>query len=302
MSKKKVIGIDIGGTNIKMAFVDHDGQLLKKQKIPTASLIENKSFSYHLAKKIKKYRKQSKTVIQEIGIGCPAILCSHQRQCLHFANLSQLNGIHLLNELESYFPDIQFFLENDANAAAFGEFVFAKNHNKKSFLFITLGTGVGGGAVIHGKIFHGASGNALEVGHIIVHNGKTLESMVGKRGIVNIYQHLKTKSDKVVKNPEEISSLCKSGNQAAIDTFKKVGEVLGYGLTSSIRILDIHNIIIGGGVASIYPFIQKSMYQALEESLDTYYLQDMEIICSELKNEAGILGAAALCFQKSTRQ
>lgn len=299
---KKVIGIDIGGTNIKMGLVDTTGNLYQKQKVPTDSLLQKGSFSEALAEIIENYIGENNIAIDQIGIGCPAILCPRQRQCIEFANLSPLNGVHLLDDLESYLPNIKFFLENDANAAAFGEFIFAKNHNKKDFLFITLGTGVGGGAVINGNIFHGALGNACEVGHMAMGEGKVLEDTIGKKGIANLYKKISGKQEEKDKTPAKVVKLYEKGDASAKETLQKIGETLGYGLTSAIRILDVHTIIIGGGVGSIYPLIEKSMYVSLEKMLVPYYLDDLEIICSELQNEAGILGAAALCFQNTARR
>ncbi|MNY20886.1 Glucokinase [compost metagenome] len=198
---------------------------------------------------------------------------------------------------------MDIFLENDANAAALGELHFAKKTIPGTYGFITLGTGIGSAAVIDRRIFTGGDGNGLELGHIPSRNDKTLEQNIGKQGIINLIgQRLDEYSGPTLISREEPISATKtvlaanSGDEFARKVFFEVGEILGEGLVSFVRIMDIKTIIIGGGLSAAYQFIEPGIKKQLQYYLTPYYLKAIDIRLASLGNDAGLLGAASLCF------
>ncbi|MDO3694368.1 ROK family protein [Wenyingzhuangia sp. chi5] len=301
---EEYIGIDVGGTNIKIGIVNKKGLLLKKEKYPTSILQESDNFINEFVKIIGQELK-THPHIKRVGIAVPGMISKDRLSTVFMANIPEFNNTPLIPILEKKHPKISFYLENDANAAAIGELHFAKTKVPKNFIFMTLGTGLGGAAVLNGKIFKGGNGNAMEAGHIISSNGKTAEENMGKKAIVDMALKKIKKGKKtslVTKNltAKDIVIAATNDDPIAVDVFKKVGTILGETLVSTIRILDVKTIFIGGGVSKTFKIVKKNMNKALKKRLPDYYLEDLDIRLATLGNDAGIIGAAALCFKEDS--
>ncbi|BDC98713.1 ROK family protein [Persicobacter psychrovividus] len=298
------LGIDIGGTNTKFGIVTRTGELLEKVKYPTADLADQPNgYVEAFIEKLGAFLGDNKA-IKKVGIGVPGTLGPKRRKTLEFPNIVGLGNIEFAKRLEQAFPDYQFRLENDANAAALGEFYFGETAVPPSYIFITLGTGVGGAAVINKQIFGGEGGNAMEIGHIPIGNGKSLEQSIGKKGIVGMAEkyigsgEYKTKlklSDNL--DAKKIQKACLAGDEVGKKVFRRVGKYLAQGIVSNVRILDISTIILGGGVSAAYETIHPAMMKELKHWLTPYYLDKLQIKTASLANEAGILGAASLVIE-----
>ncbi len=300
---EKFIGIDVGGTNVKFGIVTSKGELLEKIKFPSREMAE-KGFLNEFSKELGNLLEANPD-IKKVGIGVPGMLSKDRRTLVELANIPELNGLKLIDKLEEKFPGIAFRMENDANAAALGEYHFSEEPMPEDLLFITLGTGVGGAAIIDGKIFPGADGNGLEIGHILLDPEHTLEDYVGKRGIVATAQRLiyHDHRDTILLSKYEgnfdakkIEKAAKKGDKLAQKVYKKVGKRLGYGMVSALRIFDVGTILIGGGVSDVFPLMEEPMWDSIKEYLSEYYTDKLTIKVASLKNEAGIVGAASLCF------
>ncbi|GJM60439.1 ROK family protein [Persicobacter diffluens] len=295
------LGIDIGGTNTKFGIVSRQGELLEKVKYPTAELsAEPDGYIEAFLGKLTAFL-ETHPEIKKVGLGVPGTLGPRRRKTMEFPNIPGLSNYDLMDRLESDFPTHVFRLENDANAAALGEFFFAKEVIPDDYIFLTLGTGVGGAVIYEKDIFGGEGGNAMEVGHIPVGNGKSLEETIGKKGIVAMCRKYleEGKLDSKLKNNESLNSkkiqkACLEGDPVAVKVFTKVGKYLGQGIVSNLRILDIATVILGGGVAETYDVLYPAMMEELEKWLTPYYLEKLNIKTASLANEAGILGAASL--------
>jgi glucokinase len=299
---EKFLGVDVGGTNVKFGCVGTDGKISKKKKFKTANLGKGSDFLPSLLELIRKQIEES-CKVEKIGLGIPGTLTKDRRVILETPNVSQLNGLHLMDSLQEKFPDKIFHLENDANAAALGELYFSPAHLPDNFIFITLGTGIGGAAIIDRQIFKGGDGNSMEVGHIVSSYGTTIEQKIGKKGLVNLtynelsrYTGATILTDKFPLTSKNLENAAENGDELAIKVFSEVGTILGEALVSIIRILDIKTVVIGGGVADNYDNLVKSMHNSLEEYLTSYYLKDINIQKASLGNDAGIIGAASLGF------
>ncbi len=297
---EKVLGIDIGGTNVKFGVVDNNGILTNKAKYPTADMVLDGRFIENFIAAIKTELKKSPEIVK-IGIGVPGLISKDRQSVVTAPNIEQLSGVDLIKILKSKIKGKSFALDNDANAAAYGEFIFNGAEVGDNFMMITLGTGVGGGAVIDGKLFGGGVGNAMEIGHIYGGKGRSIEEEIGKIGIVKKAKKILKKIPKSILNvksldAKKIAKAALEKDEVAIKVFEHVGKYLGQCIVSGIRILDLHTVIIGGGVSETFAIIEPSMRKVIEEKLGTYYTSDLKICKASLGNDAGILGAAALMF------
>lgn len=299
---ERFLGVDVGGTNVKFGCVSTDGKLSKKRKFKTTDLGSGADFLPNFVQLIGREIEEN-CKVKKIGLGIPGTLTKDRRIILETPNVTQLNGLHLMDALEESFPDKIFHLENDANAAALGELYFSSEKLPDDFIFITLGTGIGGAAIMDRQIFKGGDGNSMEVGHIISSHGTTIEQKIGKKGLVNMTFHELSRytgatvlTEKFPLTSKLLEKAAETGDELAIKVFTEMGEILGEALVSIIRILDIKTVVIGGGVADNYDNLVKSMHKSLDKFLTPYYLKDLDIKKANLGNDAGIIGAASLGF------
>ncbi len=296
-------GVDIGGSSVKIGLVDSERGLMEKIKHPTATLQENGNFVDNFIEALKtEFEKYPE--VEEIGIGVPGTISTDGRSTLELPNLEDLSNTHLVESLESSIPGKTFYLDNDAHAAALGEYYFGEEKLPENYIFITLGTGVGGAAIINKKVFRGGDGNAMEIGHIMSQKGRELEHIIGKAGLTDMVNNYlkKTKKSPLGDNipswdTKTLVSAAETKDKVAIKIFKKIGLYLGEALVSTIRLFDIKTIIVGGGISQSYDFVYKPMKKVLMKNLTPYYTDKLDIKKATLGNNAGILGAAALCFK-----
>jgi len=296
-------GIDIGGSNVKIGLVDSEEGIINKVKHPTIDLRENGGFVDNFINVLKSEFEKFPEV-EEIGIGVPGTISLDGRSTLELPNLEDLDNTALVDALESFFQGKSFYLENDAHVAALGEYYFGTEKLPENYVFITLGTGVGAAAIINKKVFKGGDGNAMELGHIMSHNGKELEHIIGKAGLTDmVNRYLKKSKNSLLGanlsswDTKTLVSAAQDKDKVALKIFKKIGLFLGEALVSTIRLLDIKTIIVGGGISQSYDFVYKPMKKVLVNNLTPYYTDKLEIKKASLGNNAGILGAAALCFK-----
>lgn len=297
------LGIDVGGTNVKMGIVDaKTGVISNFQSYDTMRWRESKHFVDRLVDAIDLQLYEHKNV-KRVGIGLPGILTRDRRTLMEITAIPEIDGTPLIQILEDRFPGTVFFMENDANAAALGEFYFSKEAVPEDYIFITLGTGVGGAAIIDKKIFLGGDGNAMEPGHLPSRNGKVLERNIGKRELLDMANKMRAEwKDKTVLEADgsisttELIVAAEDGDQLAQNILNEMGEMLGDNLVALIRILDIKTILIGGGLSAGFDFILPSVKKQLNYWLTPAYLEKLKIYRASLGNDAGLLGAASLCF------
>lgn len=241
--------------------------------------------------------------VRHVGIGLPGLVSKDRTTTLEIPAISELNGFDLKNALLKEYPDIIFHLENDASAAAVGELHFGTGDTPQNYLFITLGTGIGSALILDGAVFKGVRGNAMEMGHMLSRGNSRLEPLIGRNGILKIAGRM------LEKFPEEAGNLATQelgmhvlvkaaaeGNPIALKTFAEVGEIMGEAIVSTIRILDVNEIYFGGGISAALSYIMPSMDKTIYQYLSPYYLSDLKMQRATLENDAGTLGAAALCF------
>ncbi|NLR92636.1 ROK family protein [Flammeovirga agarivorans] len=295
---KQFLGVDIGGTNVKFGVVDADGNIVKKKKYPTIEVSEGGdfcgNFSKLLAKRLKKFPD-----IASVGIGIPGTISADGKSTLDLPNVPALANQALVKVLEKDFPTLPIVMDNDANAAALGELEFGLEALPKTYIFITLGTGVGGGCVINGKIFKGGDGNGFEVGHVMSSTGKTIEQNIGKAGIIAMAKKYIAEGQIPTTlsgefDAKAVANAAHEGDKLALQVYHDMGKYVGELIVTLVRVLDIKTILIGGGVSETFDYLKLNMYSVINEFLPEYYTKDLNIQLATLGNNAGILGAASL--------
>ncbi len=299
---EKYLGIDIGGNHVKMGFVDRSGNIHDFQSYSTAEWRETGDFVARLVETIQ-FKLISHKDTNRVGIGLPGMLSKDRKTTLIIPAIPELNGVKLWNFLNDALPNCTFMLENDANAAALGELLFAQSDLPDTFAFITMGTGIGSAVIMDRKIFTGGDGNGLELGHI-PSRGEWLEKNIGKQGILNLGTERLSqyKKDTQIPRDQPMSATklviaAENKDEFSRQVFYEVGEILGEGLVALIRIMDIKAIVIGGGLSASFDFVKPGADKVLQHYLPSYYTDKLNITRATLGNDAGLLGAASLCFE-----
>jgi glucokinase len=316
--RKYAVGVDLGGTSIKIGLVDEKGEILDKTSVASLAHEGPKTVISQIIKGIKQLRKKDDHKILGIGIGSPGTIRTKKGTVEDPPNFPGWGKIHLGNVIKKEFKT-EVFVENDANAAAIGELIYGAGKKFTNFIMITLGTGVGGGIIINKKIYRGEVGGAGELGHVTI-DADGVPCKCGSFGCVEAYignnyliERVKTelldnKKSTLTKlcknnldnlNPRIIHEASENGDQFARSVIIDTGKRLGYGLTNAVNILDITSIIIGGGVAGFGELLFKSVEETLKSRVMKPFRNRIVVIPAKLKNEAGIKGASALVFYKS---
>ncbi len=301
---EQYLGIDVGGTNVKMGLVDAtDGRISNFYSHDTASWRSSGHFVDRLGDAIA-LQLIEHPQIKRIGIGVPGLITRDRTTLIEITAIPEIDGTPVIPDLNARFPNHTFFLENDANAAALGEYYFGEEKLPEDYIFVTLGTGVGGAAIIDKKVFKGGSGNAMEPGHIPSKHGKVLERNIGKVELLNLANDMRVGFTGETTLPADgtisttgLVAAAAEGDELALQIFDEVGTMLGDGLVAMIRILDISTVLIGGGLSASFDFIMPAVTRQLEYWLTPYYLKSLVVKRATLANDAGLLGAASLCFE-----
>lgn len=297
------MGVDVGGTHLKIGLVSREGEIVSFDKEDTKGYKEDpKGFNQCFIEVMGKYLEKYPGVTK-VGIGLPGLISKDRSTTLEIPAIPELNGFNLKKNLLEKYPDVSFYLENDASAAALGELQFGTSDPSQDFLFITMGTGIGSALVDDGKIFKGARGNGLEMGHMLSRGNARLETLIGRNGILNIMERM------IHAYPERAGELvdkelgthllvdtAKAGNPVSLMVFEEVGDILGEAIVSAIRILDVNEVYFGGGISAGLEFMMPSLEKTIRQYLTNYYLKGLKLKKASLENNAGTLGAAALCF------
>lgn len=297
------LGIDVGGTHLKIGLVNRQGEIISFDKVDTGPYRDsakgfNQSFIDGMADILQKYPE-----VRKVGIGLPGLISKDRTTTLEIPAIPGLNGFNLKGALKAKYPDYSFYLENDAAAAALGEYRYGKDNPPDNFLFITMGTGIGSALVLDGEVFKGSRGNAMEMGHMLSRGNEGLEKLIGRNGILKIMERFIQGYPRLANGLAEkelgthlLVDTAREGNEVSLMVFEEVGRILGEAIVSTIRILDVTNVYFGGGISAGLEFMMPSMDKTVRQYLTPYYVKDLKLMRATLENNAGTLGAAALCF------
>lgn len=305
------IGIDLGGTNIAAGVVDSDGKIIAKASVPTQAKRQAEEIVADMAKLCETVTKKAECSfddISSIGIGIPGTVDDANGTVVYTCNLPMEN-MPLVKMLRKYI-DKPVHLENDANAAALGEYIVNGN-GAKSFVFITLGTGVGGGIILDGKVYRGFNGAGGELGHMTLVSGGE-QCGCGKRGcweryasVTALVQQTKAAMEKnpdtimheIVKNYGKISGktafeAAKKGDKTGQTVVAQYLEYVADGLVSILNIFQPEKILIGGGISKEGDYLLNPVREFVYKYDYNRYMPKTELEIATLFNDAGIIGAA----------
>lgn len=308
---KKVFGVDVGGTSVKLGLFEDDGTLTEKWSIPTRTQEGGKNILPDIAETIKKKSGEKKLSDEEIlgvGIGLPGPVDEYG-VINKAANLHWEQKFSVSEELSSLLNGIKVKAGNDANVAALGEAWVGSGKGYKNIVMVTLGTGIGGGIIIDGKIHAGAGGSAGEIGHIHISdeqieacncgNHGCLEQFGSATGIVRLLKEELQNSDEPsimrdqIPDARNMWEAVKAGDALSIRVAEKFGCYLGKGLAIIASIINPELFIIGGGVSMsgdvILPYITENYKKYVFHAC-----RDVKFVRSILGNDGGIYGAAKL--------
>ncbi len=311
-----VFAADLGGTYLRAAVVDENGcvHFRLKQNTPQAETPEQIVHALVLA--ARECEKQSAAAggVRAVSVVVPGSVNVKAGMIVKAPNLPCLDGFQLTAALakELKRPAI---LENDANAAAVGEMWQGAGRGRRTIVCVTLGTGVGGGIILDGKLWRGVNDSAAEIGHMCVDPFGGVACTCGSRGCLEVYASataivrmtrearprypdsaLHTNED---LTSEKIYSAGVEGDELAIEVFRRMGVYLGIGLANLINILNPEMIVIGGGVVNGWNLFEKHMTHEVAERAFPLPAAEVKIVPAECGDDAGLLGAAYLAFNTS---
>lgn len=317
MDKKYSIGVDVGGTNTDIGLVNESGAIVARTNFSTAEYSDINLYMDTMADKIKELLAQSNvSEIEGVGIGAPN--GNYYTGCIDNAPNLHFGGNLKVKEMLETRLGVPVVLSNDANAAAYGEFVYGGGRGMKEFLMVTVGTGVGSGFVVDGKLVHGHTGAAGELGHsILIPDGRQctcgrkgcLETYTSARGICQTCAELRESmpdydgvlatvpADKLTS--QMIGEAAQAGDALALKTFEQTGYWLGLACANAVTFSSPEAIFLMGGPLKAGDVFIKPLKKSFEDHLLNIYQGTVDIRMSELKaNDVAILGAAALLKNK----
>ncbi|MDI1309537.1 MAG: ROK family protein [Methylotenera sp.] len=311
-----LIGIDVGGTNLRLGVVDYDETATNAHP----RLIEEKRFQTDFSNfcKIHPPEQAWRAIlnatavaidsmhvkypeISAVGIGFPGFINPHTQKISQSPNLPGLIDVDLSTDL-SQLIELPVMTENDALAAAYGEYVM-RMAQIDHLIYLGLGTGVGGGLILNGQSFQGQHGVAMEVGHITVQpNGRLcgcgnhgcMEQYASASGVAISYFEATGQQFSAHK----IANLAHQGDTHAIAAYFLAGKTLAQALAHILKVLDVTNIVIGGGMSAAWLLIEPAFTQRLNEDLIPVLRGKVNVSISSMRDQAGIIGAAMLVQKK----
>jgi len=308
-SERLVFAVDLGGTHLRVALIDESGNILQQLKQDTPKGDSVDCVINALATVAEQWRSNEQQVVAA-SIMVPGAVDCDRAVVLQAPNLPSLVNFGLKAALEQRLG-WSVFLENDANAAAVGEMWLGAARCCRDVVSVTLGTGVGGGVVLDGKLWRGAHGSAGEIGHATVDPFASLKCKCGNTGCLELYasatgivrmtrEDLSLFPESTLRDEgltaEKVYEAGRNGDELALAVFKRAGMYLGIGLANLINVVDPQIIVITGGVVNGWELFAPEMYKQVGERAFRATAQQVKIARAECGDNAGLLGAAKLGF------
>jgi glucokinase len=316
--ERVAIGVDVGGTFIKFGVVRRDGTILRGHSLPTNASAGPDAVLERIATGIAQLLAESEEEIAGIGLGVPGVI-NDRGEIAYPPNFPGWEIVPVAERLRPLLSTtLPIAVENDANVAGYAEAHAGSGlagDAEKNFLFVTLGTGVGGCIIYDGKIWRGASGGAGEIGHTTVDmNGPVCNC--GARGCIEAYigqrymsalatGRLEREHDSLLHamvaaqgslTPKLLDEAAVAGDRFAREFLAEMGEILGAGLASAMNLLDLPLVIVGGGMSKSDRFLLEPARRSLERRVLRSLAGKVELRAARFLNDAGMIGAALLAM------
>ncbi|CYU73224.1 ROK family glucokinase [Streptococcus suis] len=317
---KKIIGIDLGGTSVKLAILTTEGEIQEKWSIKTNILDDGSHIVPDIIDSIKQRFEThglTKDDFLGVGMGSPGVVDSEAGTVIGAYNLNW-KTLQLVKEQFETALGLPFFIDNDANVAALGEQWVGAGNNNPNVVFMTLGTGVGGGVIAAGNLIRGVKGAGGELGHITVDFDEPFACTCGKKGcletvasatgIVNLSRRYAdqyagdAKLKQMIDDGQDVTAkdvfdLAKEGDDLALIVYRHFSEYLGVACANIAAVLNPAYIVLGGGVSAAGEFLLDGVRKVFAENSFPQIKESTQIVLATRGNDAGVLGAASLVLK-----
>lgn len=313
MDKKYVVGVDLGGTKIYTALVDLDGNMINEITVKTEAHKGDKAVLEKLISTIDTVLEGIDiNEVKAIGVGSPGPLDIKKGLIVYTPNLPFKNFNIVKPIKEKY--NIPTYLDNDANAATLGEFMFGAGKGSTNMVYVTVSTGIGGGAIINGSLFRGSTANALEIGHTTVMKGGPrcgcgntgcAEAVASGTAIMKRGREaVESKVETSLKDYDEVTAKevfieAKKGDKVSQDILNDALSYLGITIANIANSFDPDKIVMGGGVSQAGNIVFEKIDYEMERRCLKIIYDNCKIEKAVLGSKAGVLGAAALAILES---
>lgn len=306
--KRKFLGIDIGGTNIRGKIISEEGTTLAERKTRSDARMGISRVMENLASLIEGFAGEG---VSAIGVGIPGTVDSASGTLVQAPNIANTKDFPFTEILSGKIGTTPVFIENDASCAALGEYRAGAGRGSGSMIMITLGTGFGGGIILDGSLWPGEDGFAGEVGHMTINPSgplcacggrgcvETYVSQVAIKRIVREHPELREKLAGTEESalPERLAELAREKDQAAISVWNGFGANLGVGISILVNVLDVKTVVVGGGLSGAWElFIEKALEETERRCLGGAQ-RGLQVKRAALGDDAGVLGA---CYVAET--
>lgn len=307
MTREFVIGMDLGGTNLRVAAIDREGQVVAFQREETAAREGPEAVIGRIVAMVNAVAANVRAdagTVRGVMLGAPGIIASEQGTVVSSPNLPGWRDVPL-RDLVAAAVGMPVFLENDANVAAYGEYWRGAGKSCGSMVLVTLGTGVGGGLVLGGSLWRGADGMAGEIGHITVEpggrtcrcgNAGCLETYASATGIVDRYRELAGVEE--AASAEQVHARALEGDANARQAYREAGRALGLAFATLVNLLNPERIVIGGGVLPAWDLFMPPAEQELRRRAFAAPAARVRFARAVLGDLAGVTGAGGLFWSQ----
>lgn len=295
------IGFDVGGSHIAAGVVNEDKQIIARREIPFLPDLPYQTTVEKMADMVRSLcdeRSIEPTQLASIGLSVPGSIDPSTGEVIHAHNL-QFHSVPIVSEMKTHFPSLPIFLANDANAAALAELHAGAFRGCQTAVLLTLGTGVGGGVILGGKMFNGGLGHGVELGHMCLDLNGPL-CTCGNRGCIEtlctatwiIQQGRELMGDQEKMTAKVVIDAAKEGDARGQEIFQRYVNQLSSALVSIANLLDPEVIALGGGVSLAGDFLFEPLREQVRQK--SFFHFPHKVVPAELGNDAGIIGAAML--------
>ncbi len=295
MPEQIIAGIDFGGTKIRTGVVDQNGELYGRViELPTGATRPAEAILEDMARTVEEAVRSAGAEVRDlsgVGVGSPGPLDLREGRLLNAPNLPTMWDFPLRARLQERLG-VPVFVNNDGNCFVLGEATFGSARGLDVVTGVTLGTGLGCGLVIGGRIFEGATGTATEI-WCSPYLDATFEEYGAARGLVRAYKEVTG----LKAEGKEIFKRAQAGEDAALEAWRRYGHHLGVILSYLVNVLDPDAIVVGGSVAAGWGFFHEETLTALHANINPRPREHLRLLRATLGELTGVLGAAALALQ-----
>ncbi len=310
-----IAGIDIGGTKIAVALETLDGEKVAARRLPTEVEIGAYAIVENISRVIAEILEENQVKLAAIGIGCPSPLDIEKGLVMSPSNLQDWDNFPIVKLFGDRFK-VPVVLDNDANTAALGEYVYGAGRGYRNIIYITVSTGIGGGIIINGEIFHGVGAGAGELGHTIVQPDGVrcncgsigcLETIcagvhIARRAKMRLASGEPSLMNELVSNINEVTAktiveAVRKKDKLASEIWTETCRFLAIGVANIITLIAPEAVIIGGGVASAGELLFAPLRSFLPQFVSMIPIDKVAVLPAELGGESGVCGALALAKQ-----